>query len=63
MLVNSVNHDNCDPSPRMVSYLKKNLVYCFDTNTRSSLKDTIDSFEIKFFSNEAREIRRQLKDN
>lgn len=62
-LVNSVGHENCDPSPRMVSYLKKNLVYCFDTTTRSLLKDTIDNFEIKFFSNEGREIRRKLKDN
>ena len=57
------NHDNCDPSPKILSYLKKNLVYCFDTNVRNSLKENIDNFEIKFFSTDGREQRRQMKEN
>ena len=44
----------------MVSYLKKNMVYCFDNNMRNTLKTNIDRFEILFFSTEQREIRKQL---
>lgn len=57
-LLSRCTHINCDPNQRMVSYLKKNLVYCFDTTTRNQLKYNIDRFEILFFSPEQREIRK-----
>ena len=63
LLVAQCDYSNCDPSPRIISYLKKNLVYCFDTGTRAALKNTIDEFEIKFFSNDGRELRKQFKEN
>ena len=56
------NHYNCDPNPRIVSYLKKNLVYCFDTGMRSMLKDSINNFEQRFFSNESRTLRKEIKE-
>jgi len=62
-LINNCTYTNCDPQPRIVSYLKKNLVYCFDTNVRAQLKESIDQFDIKFFSVSGRDQRRQLKDN
>ena len=62
-LINNCTYNNCDPQPRIVSYLKKNLVYCFDTNVRAQLKESIDQFEIKFFSVSGRDQRRQLKEN
>lgn len=61
-LLSRCTHTNCDPNQRMVSYLKKNLVYCFDTTMRNQLKQNIDSFENLFFSHEQREIRKQLKE-
>lgn len=56
------NHHNCDPNPRIVSYLKKNLVYCFDTTLRSMLKESINNFEQRFFSSESRTTRKQIRE-
>lgn len=61
-LINSCSHNNCEPTIRTISFVKKNLVYCFDTSVRGQLKDSIDTFEHKFFSNAAREQRRLLKE-
>jgi len=60
-LINRCDYNNCEPSPRTVSFVKKNLVYCFDTTVRSQLKDCIESFEVKFFSTTGREARREVK--
>mmetsp|Transcript_14497 Transcript_14497/g.18291 ORF Transcript_14497/g.18291 Transcript_14497/m.18291 type:complete len:281 (+) Transcript_14497:1931-2773(+) len=62
-LFNSCEHHNADPTPRTVSYVKKNLVYCFDTTVRGSLKESIDNFEVKFFSNAGREARRLYRES
>lgn len=56
--IQALNYENCDPSPRTTSYIKKNLVYCFDTAIRSSLKDAIDKFDNQFFSAKGREAIR-----
>ena len=56
-LLSSVNHSNCDPNQRIASYLKKNLVYCFDTGIRAQLKEKIEVFEKLFFSIAGREQR------
>lgn len=61
-ILEKVDHHNCDPTPRIVGYLKKNLVYCFDTNLRALLKESINSFEMRFFSNEQRAVRQQAKE-
>ena len=50
--------NNCDPSPKIVSYLKKSLVYCFDTTLRANLQSNIEDFEAHFFSPAQREARR-----
>ena len=54
-LINSCEYRNCDPNQKTVSYLKSNLVYCFDTNMRSQLKDSFEAFDAKFFSNQGRQ--------
>ena len=61
-LINGSDHSNCDPTTRTISFIKKNLVYCFDTSVRGSLKEGIDNFEHKFFSNAGREQRRLEKE-
>ena len=61
-MINSCSHANCEPTTRTISFIKKNLVYCFDTSVRGHLKESIDTFEHKFFSNAAREQRRLLKE-
>ena len=62
-LLGSCNYQNCDPNQRIVSYLKKNLVYCFDTSIRAQLKEKIDDFDKMFFSIAGQQERRQLKEN
>jgi len=43
------SYKNCDqPSRDTVSYLKKNLMYCFDAQARSSILDRIDVLEREF---------------
>ena len=61
-LINGCTHENCDPTSRTMSQIKKNLVYCFDTSVRGSLKESLDTFEHKFFSNAGREQRRLQKE-
>ena len=60
-LLMDVNVDNCDPLPRTVSYLKKNLVYCFDSATRGPLVQNVEDFEAKFFTPATREARRRTR--
>lgn len=49
-LIQGMNHRNCtDPDRKTVTYLKRNLVYCFDPVLRSSIKDNIERFEGVFF--------------
>ena len=43
------NPETCQPNIKTVSFLKKNLVYCFDPMLRSQLKDNIEKFEATFF--------------
>jgi hypothetical protein len=50
-----VSPKNCTPEMKTVNYLKKNLLYCFETQTRGSLKDLIDKLEDNFFSSGKRE--------
>jgi hypothetical protein len=44
----------CDPSIKTMTYLKQNLVYCFQNNTRMDVQDAIDNFELRFFSYQQR---------
>lgn len=46
---------NCEPEAKTIEFLKKNLVYCFDPNLRSSLKDNISNFELEFFQGKGHE--------
>lgn len=62
-LLNNCDYENCDPNQRIVSYMKKNLVYCFDTTIRAQLKEGIEEFEQKFFSIAGQEMRRQHNEN
>lgn len=57
-LMNACEYRNCDPSQKTASYIKKNLVYCFDTGVRSQLKESVEQFDAKFFSNVGREKHR-----
>lgn len=42
--------DQCQANIKTISYLKQNLVYCFQNNTRIDVQDAIDGFEARFFS-------------
>jgi len=49
-LIQNMSHRNCsDPDRKTITYLKRNLVYCFDPVLRSSIKDNIENFETTFF--------------
>jgi hypothetical protein len=49
-LIQGMNHRNCtDPDRKTITFLKRNLVYCFDASLRSSIKDNIEQFEGIFF--------------
>jgi len=49
-LIQGMNHKNCtDPDRKTLTFLKRNLVYCFDAVLRSSIKDNIEQFEAIFF--------------
>ena len=41
---------NCEPDAKTINYLKKNLLYCFDPQSRSLLSEQIHRFEEAFFS-------------
>jgi hypothetical protein len=49
-LLLGMNHRTCtEPDKKTSTYLKRNLVYCFDAGLRSSIKDHIETFEGLFF--------------
>lgn len=54
-VLNAVNPQNCTPEVKTLNYLKKNLLYCFEPQTRSQLKDQIESLEENFFSSSAQQ--------
>jgi len=58
-LVDYSQPDNCEPNPDTGKFLKRNLVYCFDSGLRASLKDSIDNFELRHFhdASKARELK------
>ena len=54
-MLSTASSRNCEPEVKTVEFLKKNLVYCFDPNLRSSLKDNIGLFEMEFFHGKKQE--------
>lgn len=49
-LLTGMNKKSCtDPDRKTMTYIKRNLVYCFDQQTRSGIKDQIERFENEFF--------------
>ena len=53
-LLTSSNEDNCAPERQIVGFLKKNIIFCFDSSMRGVLKESVDQFDNRFFSLEAR---------
>lgn len=51
MLAN-VSQRNCQPEVKTLNYLKKNLLYCFEPQTRGQLKEQIERLEDNFFTNQ-----------
>ena len=49
-LLSQTNPKNCTPEVKTLNYLKKNLLYCFEPQTRSSLKEQIEHLEDNFFT-------------
>jgi len=45
-----LNPKNCEPELKTLNYLKKNLLYCFEPQTRSQLKEQIENLEDNFFT-------------
>lgn len=41
--------DNCEPEPKTMNYLKRNLLYCFEAGIRAQLKERMEQFEAEFF--------------
>jgi uncharacterized protein YeeX (DUF496 family) len=48
-LLEWANSNNCDPEQKTVQFLKKNLLYCFDSSQRAMLKEKLEAFEQEFF--------------
>lgn len=48
--LNSVSPRNCTPDVKTLNYLKKNLLYCFEPQVRSQLKEQIENLEDTFFT-------------
>jgi len=48
-LLAALNTKNCEPEVKTLNYLKKNLLYCFEPQTRSQLKEQIEHLEDNFF--------------
>ena len=44
-LLQNATPENCTPQPKIVGYLKKNIIYCFEASTRNQLKDNVDLFD------------------
>ena len=59
-MLTTTNEDNCAPERQIVGYLKKNIIFCFDSSMRGILKESVDQFDQKFFSLEARKQKRDL---
>lgn len=53
--------ENSSPDPRIVSFLKKNLIYIMDVGLRNKIKDLADEFEKSFFTYEARKNQAELR--
>jgi len=45
-----LNPKNVEPELKTLNYLKKNLLYCFEPQTRSQLKEQIENLEDNFFT-------------
>ena len=60
-LLQNLTPENCSPQQRLIGYLKKNIIYCFDAQVRGQLKDNVDLFEQRFFSAEARRRNREMQ--
>ena len=45
-----MNPKNVEPELKTLNYLKKNLLYCFEPQTRSQLKEQIENLEDNFFT-------------
>ena len=49
-MLSGLTAKNCAPEVKTLNYLKKNLLYCFEPQTRSQLKEQIESLEDNFFT-------------
>ena len=49
-MLGSITQRNCSPEIKTLNYLKKNLLYCFEPQTRGSLKEQIEKLEDNFFT-------------
>lgn len=49
LLLNQVDSKNCAPEMATINYLKKNLLYCFESNIRAQVKDRLEQCEQEFF--------------
>ena len=52
-LLSSTTQKNCSPEPQIMKYLKRNMMYIFDKNSKDQVRNAIDQFEKEFFSLEA----------
>ncbi len=50
-MLTGINSRNCAPEVKTLNYLKKNLLYCFEPQTRQQLKEQIEHLEDNFFTN------------
>lgn len=44
-----MNTKNCEPERNTITFLKRNLVYCFESGVRGNIKDQMENFESMFF--------------
>lgn len=51
----------CKPNQKTIKYLRQNLVYCFQTQTRMDLTDAIDQFDQRFFSYQAKRQQEEFE--
>lgn len=49
-MLSNISPRNCTPEFKTQTYLKKNLLYCFEPTTRGQLKEQIERLEDNFFS-------------
>ena len=58
--------ETCAPDFKTVRFLRMNLIYCFDTNLRNTLKANMKTFEDTFFkqgSNSGQQQNQQYNDS